>query len=90
MDADLVDSTGWCPVNKLTFESTRHAKVHVIGDACMAIPYLNPDSLPTPEAKVCAAAIYALLKGQEVESPAFSNGCYSLSVNHQSDLSLIR
>ena len=77
-DADLVDSTGWCPVNKLTFESTRHAKVHVIGDACMA------DSLPksgfaaNSEAKVCAAAIYALLKGQEVESPAFSNGCYSL------------
>ncbi|MDD5394465.1 MAG: FCSD flavin-binding domain-containing protein [Thiothrix sp.] len=77
-DADLVDSTGWCPVNKLTFESTRHANVHVIGDACMA------DSLPksgfaaNSEGKVCAAAIYALLNGQEVESPSFSNGCYSL------------
>ncbi|EIJ35572.1 NAD(P)/FAD-dependent oxidoreductase [Thiothrix nivea] len=77
-DTDLVDSTGWCPVNKLTFESTRHANVHVIGDACMA------DSLPksgfaaNSEAKVCAAAIYALLNGLEVESPSFSNGCYSL------------
>ncbi len=77
-DADLVDSTGWCPVNKLTFESTRHPYVHVIGDACMA------DSLPksgfaaNSEGKVCAAAIYALFNGQEVESPSFSNGCYSL------------
>lgn len=77
-DADLVDSTGWCPVNKLTFESTRHPKVHVIGDACMA------DSLPksgfaaNSEAKVCASAIHALLNGLEPESPSFSNGCYSL------------
>ncbi|WGZ94448.1 MAG: NAD(P)/FAD-dependent oxidoreductase [Candidatus Thiothrix putei] len=77
-DADLVDGTGWCPVNKLTFESSRHANVHVIGDACMA------DSLPksgfaaNSEAKVCAAAIHALLNGLEVESPSFSNGCYSL------------
>jgi sulfide dehydrogenase [flavocytochrome c] flavoprotein subunit len=77
-DVDLVDGTGWCPVNKLTFESTRHPKVHVIGDACMA------DSLPksgfaaNSEAKVCAAAIHALLNDLEVESPAFSNGCYSL------------
>jgi len=77
-DTDLVDGTGWCPVNKLTFESTRHANVHVIGDACMA------DSLPksgfaaNSEAKVCASAIHALLNGGELESPSFSNGCYSL------------
>ncbi len=77
-DAGLVDVTGWCPVNKLTFESTLHPKVHVIGDACMA------DSLPksgfaaNSEAKVCASAIHALLNGLEVESPSFSNGCYSL------------
>lgn len=77
-DAGLVDATGWCPVNKLTFESTLHPKVHVIGDACMA------DSLPksgfaaNSEAKVCASAIHALLNGLDVESPSFSNGCYSL------------
>ncbi len=77
-DADLVDSTGWCPVNKQSFESTRHPYVHVIGDACMA------DSLPksgfaaNTEAKVCAAAIHALLNGLELASPAFSNGCYSI------------
>ncbi|HMT92700.1 NAD(P)/FAD-dependent oxidoreductase [uncultured Thiothrix sp.] len=77
-DADLVDSTGWCPVNKQSFESTRHPYMHVIGDACMA------DSLPksgfaaNTEAKVCAAAIHALLNGLELASPAFSNGCYSV------------
>lgn len=77
-DAGLVDATGWCPINKLTFESTLHPKVHVIGDACMA------DSLPksgfaaNSEAKVCASAIHALLNGLDVESPSFSNGCYSL------------
>ncbi len=76
--ADLVDATGWCPVNKLTFESTRHPFIHVIGDASIA------DSLPksgfaaNTEAKVCAAAINSLLTGQSIESPAFSNGCYSI------------
>lgn len=77
-DVDLVDTTGWCPVNKLTFESTRHPFVHVIGDACIA------DSLPksgfaaNSEAKVCAAAVNALLTGQDLDSPSFSNGCYSV------------
>ncbi len=76
--ADLVDETGWCPVNRQTFESTRHANIHVIGDASRA------DSLPksgfaaNSEAKVCAAAITALLNGDEVESPSFANACYSV------------
>ena len=77
-DADLVDSTGWCPVNKLTFESTRHAYVHVIGDACIADALPKSGFAANSEAKVCAAAIYALLNGQTPESPSFSNGCYSI------------
>lgn len=76
--ADLTDETGWCPVDRLTFESTRHTNIHIIGDASRA------DSLPksgfaaNSEAKVCAAAIVALLNGNTPESPTFANGCYSV------------
>lgn len=76
--ADLVDETGWCPVDRQTFESTLHDNIHVIGDACRA------DSLPksgfaaNAEGKVCAAAIVSLLNGDSVGSPAFTNGCYSV------------
>lgn len=77
-DAGLTDSTGWCPVNKLTFESTLRPKVHVIGDACLADALPKSGFAANSEAKVCAAAIHALLNGLEIENPAFSNGCYSL------------
>ena len=77
-DAGLADATGWCPVNKLTFESTLHPYVHVIGDACIADALPKSGFAANSEAKVCAAAIHALLTGQEIESPSFSNGCYSI------------
>ena len=77
-DADLVDSIGWCPVNKQSFESTRHPYVHVIGDACMADALPKSGFAANTEAKVCAAAIHALLNGLELASPSFSNGCYSI------------
>jgi sulfide dehydrogenase [flavocytochrome c] flavoprotein subunit len=34
IDAGLADDSGWCPVDKKTFESTLMPGVHVIGDAC--------------------------------------------------------
>lgn len=41
VDAGLTDASGWCPVNPITFESTIHPGIHVIGDACIARPCLN-------------------------------------------------
>lgn len=83
LEAGLADDKGWCPVNPQTFESTLMKGVHVIGDACA--PASVPDQgLPksaysaNSEAKVVAAAIVALLKGQEVPDPSYVNTCYSL------------
>ena len=36
LDSGLADDSGWCPVDKKTFESTLHKGIHVIGDACIA------------------------------------------------------
>jgi len=76
--ADLTDASGWCPVNKRTFESTRHAGIHVIGDACIANGLPKSGFAANSEAKVCAAAVVALLSGNEPGNPSFANTCYSL------------
>ncbi|WP_069470030.1 NAD(P)/FAD-dependent oxidoreductase [Candidatus Marithrix sp. Canyon 246] len=76
--ADLTDDSGWCPVDVQTFESTRHQDIHVIGDACTASPLPKSGFAANSEAKACATAIAALLNGQAITSPSFSNGCYSI------------
>jgi sulfide dehydrogenase [flavocytochrome c] flavoprotein subunit len=76
--ADLVDESGWCPVNKTTFESTKHAGVHIIGDACIATAMPKSGYAANSQAKVCATAIVAALQGKEMVVPSYLNTCYSI------------
>lgn len=76
--ADLVDESGWCPISVKTFESTRHANIHVIGDACAASPLPKSGFAANSEGKACALAIAALLNDREPGRTSFTNGCYSL------------
>jgi sulfide dehydrogenase [flavocytochrome c] flavoprotein subunit len=76
--ADLADETGWCPVDQLSFESTRHAGVHVLGDASMAGAMPKSGFSANSQAKVCAAAIVAALHEQTLPPPSYANTCYSL------------
>jgi len=76
--AGLVDEKGWCPVNQGTFESKIHANIHVIGDASIAGAMPKSGYSANSQAKVCAAAIVALLNGQDAPTPAYVNTCYSL------------
>lgn len=76
--AGLVDAKGWCPVDQASFESTIHPGIHVIGDASMAGPMPKSGYSANSQAKVCAAAIVALLDGKPVPEPAYVNTCYSM------------
>lgn len=76
--ADLVDDSGWCPVDKKTFESTKHPGVHVIGDACIATKMPKSGYAANSQGKVCAAAVVAMLKGEEPGTPSYVNTCYSI------------
>ena len=73
----------WCLVDFLTYESTVKENVHVIGDAVHAkLP--KSGHMANAQAKVCAAAIVALLAEQEPEQePVFSNTCYSFIDDQQ-------
>jgi sulfide dehydrogenase [flavocytochrome c] flavoprotein chain len=84
--ADLARTAGlvninnrWVGVNWLTMESTAVPGIHVLGDATFAAA-LMPKSghMANQHAKVAAAAVIQLLKGEAVNpTPVVMNTCYS-------------
>lgn len=77
-EAGLTNDKGWCPINLATFESTIHKDIHVIGDAAIAKGLPKSGYAANSEAKVCAAAVAALLAGKEPGTPSYVNTCYSV------------
>ena len=82
------DDKKWCPVDAITFESTKHQGIHVIGDAT-ALPSDGP---PMPksgysansQAKVCAMNVVNLLNGKETVEFSGINVCYSAISDNES------
>jgi sulfide dehydrogenase [flavocytochrome c] flavoprotein chain len=69
----------FCQVDFLTYESTAQKNIHILGDSIQVAP-LMPKSghMANQHAKVCAAAVVALLTGQAPNaSPMVANTCYS-------------
>lgn len=69
----------FCQVDFLSYESTAQRGIHVLGDAIQVAP-LMPKSghMANQHGKVCAAAVVALLSGEEVNpAPVVANTCYS-------------
>jgi len=75
----LADEKGWCPVDQKTFESKLHKGVHVIGDSSVAGAMPKSAYAANSQAKVCAAAVVAMLNGGEVGVPSYVNTCYSIA-----------
>jgi len=67
----------WCEVDFVSYASTVLPNVHVIGDAIdSGLP--KSAHMSNAQAKVCARAIVALMRGQAPDpAPAFGNTCYS-------------
>ena len=82
------DDKKWCPVDAVTFESTQHKGIHVIGDAT-ALPSDGP---PMPksaysansQAKICAMNVVNLMNGKETIEMSGINVCYSAINDHES------
>ena len=83
---DLARTTGllnmnnrWVGVNWLTLEATAAPGIHVLGDATFSAPAMPKSGhMANQHAKVAAAAIIQLLKGQPVNAaPVVMNTCYS-------------
>lgn len=69
----------WCGVDWTTCESVAVKGVHVLGDATLSASAMpKSGSMANQHAKVCAAAVIALLKGQPVNADTMMmNTCYS-------------
>ena len=69
----------WCGVDWLTLESVKQKGIHVLGDATLSAPAMPKSGhMANQQAKVCAAAVIALIKNQPVDpQPMMLNTCYS-------------
>ena len=76
--AGVADRTGWCPVDPVTFESHLVPNVHVLGDAAIAGAVPKSAFAANAAAKICAAAIVRLVRGETPATPKFVNTCYSV------------
>jgi len=76
--AGVADRSGWCPVDPVTFESKLVPNIHVIGDAAIMGGMPKSAISANAQAKVCAAAVAALLRGEKPVEPRLINTCYSL------------
>jgi NADPH-dependent 2,4-dienoyl-CoA reductase/sulfur reductase-like enzyme len=76
----------WCDVDFRTFESAKVKYVHVLGDAIQVAPGMPKSGhMANQHAKVCAAAIVAMLSGQPPNpTPVLTNTCYSMVTDKDS------
>jgi sulfide dehydrogenase [flavocytochrome c] flavoprotein chain len=75
----ITSNKRWCEINWLTYESKNVPGVHLLGDALQIAP-LMPKSghMANAHGKACAAAVVALLSGEQPNSsPTLTNTCYS-------------
>ena len=76
--AGVADRTGWCPIDPVTFESKLVPNIHVVGDAGIMGAMPKSAFSANSQAKVCAAAVTALLAGRTPVEPRLINTCYSV------------
>ena len=77
--AGTADRTGWCPVEPITFESGLVPGIHVLGDAAISGAVPKSAFAANAAAKICAAAVAKLVRGETPATPKFVNTCYSLA-----------
>jgi NADPH-dependent 2,4-dienoyl-CoA reductase/sulfur reductase-like enzyme len=76
----------WCEVDFLTYESIKVKNIHVLGDAIQIAPGMPKSGhMANNQAKVCAAAVVALMTGGAVsQAPMLTNTCYSMTSDAES------
>ena len=75
--AGAADTSGWCPIDPMTFESKLVPNIHVIGDACLGGGIPKSASAASAQGKACAGAIVNLLAGRTPETPRLTGICYN-------------
>jgi sulfide dehydrogenase [flavocytochrome c] flavoprotein chain len=85
-DTGLITANNkWVSVDFLSYESVAKKNIHVLGDAILAAPAMPKSGhMANQHAKVAAAAVIALLRGEPPNpSPIINNTCYSFVSDKQ-------
>jgi len=75
---NLVNESGWCPINIESFQSQKFKNVHIIGDACIAGDMPKTAHSANSQAKACAVAIISELNNLVMPETVYSSSIYSL------------
>jgi sulfide dehydrogenase [flavocytochrome c] flavoprotein subunit len=75
--AGAADTTGWCPIDPVTFASKLVPNIHVIGDACIAGGIPKSASAANAQGKACAGAVANLIAGKSADVPKLTGACYN-------------
>jgi len=77
VDVGLTDAGGFAPVNVLSYESTKKAGIHIIGDAS-STTMPKAGHIGNQQAKTCADAILRLLQGRQPDpAPVTNSACFT-------------
>lgn len=79
IDAGLDEGKGFCSIDPVTFESTVHKSIYVLGDATIAGAMPKSGFSANNQAKACGAAILAAIAGREPIASKLINVCYSFA-----------
>jgi NADPH-dependent 2,4-dienoyl-CoA reductase/sulfur reductase-like enzyme len=85
-DTGLITANNkWVGVDFLSYESVAKKNIHVLGDAILAAPVMPKSGhMANQHAKVAAAAVIALLRGEPPNpNPIINNTCYSFVSDKQ-------
>lgn len=75
--SDLVDETGYCPVDQLTMQSRRDPSIYIVGDACRAGEMPKSAFAARSQATIAVAAIAADLLGEAITAGEYQSTCWA-------------
>ena len=75
--AGVTNTTGWCPIDAISFESALQSNIHVIGDATIAAPMPKSAFSANLQGKICAVAVARALSDMAPEPTVLANTFYS-------------
>jgi sulfide dehydrogenase [flavocytochrome c] flavoprotein subunit len=76
--AGAADTTGWCPIDPVTFESKLVPNLHVIGDACLGGGIPKSASAASAQGRACATGLVNLIAGRMPDMPRLTGVCYNM------------
>ncbi|MBS0251651.1 MAG: FCSD flavin-binding domain-containing protein, partial [Proteobacteria bacterium] len=75
--SELIDETGYCPIDQRTMQSRRDPSIYILGDACRAGEMPKSAFAARSQATIAAAAIVTDLLGEAISAGEYQSTCWA-------------